>query len=438
MTARRASQGPGWSPAAWIVLVLAGVLALAGVSLARSSPAPVEALDRNIAMSALVEACGTLAQDRFPVSPCGRVPIFTDTNVEADSVLMGYIERAQARIGQPSFVLPRDFFSLSAGEQLFVLGNLLRLANGVPPVRYFAGGWLLQTVRYAVRHGTDPTDETGAADGRPYWESGYGSNWFSGSSPLLAFAMWAYDDGPGSTNVACTPRHPSGCWGHRRVLLWDPPGAALHLFSAYCGARAGCASKIVEAVPGDFLWGPGAMTAGRLSAQPVLFTWSDAVRAGAKLAPPGSSPPLPPPPVVSARVSFTAGVAGERIDGRAMPPAPLYPPRVTLRLSRASVVVTTTVARTPSPPLPAPFQRDGVLLVSVRQFVAALGTTWSLSAGGLLRFYGARGPVTLNLSRHGVLRDGQWFAGAARLGALAGARVTTRPGGVELTFGPGA
>jgi hypothetical protein len=176
---------------------------------------------------------------------------------------VAYLDRARARLGQPRYVLPRNFGSLTAAEQAFVLTNLDRVLYRLAPVPGLTAA-LDRAASAGVRAQTDPVPGGGWGAFTSNWAGGY-------PNIVLAYEGWMYDDGLGSGNLDCTANHRSGCWGHRHDILWrfDPRGALAMGAAAHAapGGRSGYAMLLEQARPG---------------ARPVYtYRWRQALRAGA-------------------------------------------------------------------------------------------------------------------------------------------------------------
>jgi hypothetical protein len=92
------------------------------------------------------------------------------------------------------------------------------------------------------------------------WEGGY-------VSPLLSNFAWMYDDGLGSFNLDCNQTDQSGCWGHRRDILWDFSAPAM-MGAAYYVETDGTPSESEIFVGGDTATGSGEPDA------PLAPTWA--------------------------------------------------------------------------------------------------------------------------------------------------------------------
>ncbi len=128
------------------------------------------------------------------------------------SAAVAALDQARAWLGKPPYVLPRDFDSLTPGEQEFVLADLDRVQYGLTPIPGISGG-LSADAAAGVTADADPRPSASGV-------SDYTSNWAGGyPNVLYAYLGWMYDDGPGSNNEDCTPANTSGCWGHRHDIL---------------------------------------------------------------------------------------------------------------------------------------------------------------------------------------------------------------------------
>jgi len=178
------------------------------------------------------------------------------------------IDAVRATEGVGPMYLPTDYSALSGAEQQFVVINLERVARGVVPVAGLTVS-LCALASAGAQACTDPAfSASGLSWGGSIWAAGF-------PSTLEADFAWMYDDGPGSDNIACTSPTDGGCWGHRDIILTDPPGAQL-VEGAATAFRNSASQYAVE------LEQPS-------GAQPALiYSWATALAAGA-----GS----PPPPI---------------------------------------------------------------------------------------------------------------------------------------------
>ena len=124
-------------------------------------------------------------------------------------------------------VLPDNWASLTAAQQLFVATNLERTVRGLAPITGMDPA-LDAVATVGAKQGTDP----------PLSANGtyvaVGDNWIQGySNPLEAIYQWVYDDGLGSTNVDCTRADLSSCWEHRSNVLLALPCDSCALGAAF-------------------------------------------------------------------------------------------------------------------------------------------------------------------------------------------------------------
>jgi hypothetical protein len=163
------------------------------------------------------------------------------------SVAIPDFNQARAGEGLTPLVLPNDFDALSVPEQLLALTNIERVDRDLAPVPALSSR--LNTLAAAgAAAGQDPAFPS------PFDGTSAGSNWFSGTSTLLAMFVWVYDDGPGSSNGECTAPGLPGCWGHRHTILGTgSSGAAAVGYDTpiAMGAAVGNGSVTVELVGGD-------------------------------------------------------------------------------------------------------------------------------------------------------------------------------------------
>jgi hypothetical protein len=218
-----------------------------------AGPAPATAAwagpdpSTNIAPSSLPMDCGT--------DPTGAA--CTDTAVDI-------LNQASATMGQPAYVLPADFDSLSPVQQLFILTNDDRTLYGLAPIPGLTGQ-LNQDAATGIQTDSDPWPSAGS------WMA-YASNWAGGfSNAVLAYDGWMYDDGPNSGNLDCTDTDRSGCWGHRHDVLWEFGGGGPLAMGAAVGTDpGGMPSFTLLLVEGNQGYQPS-----------YSYTWAEAVADGA-------------------------------------------------------------------------------------------------------------------------------------------------------------
>jgi hypothetical protein len=243
------------------------------------------------------------------VSPSLSWPADSDSP-GCDSYVLEAINDARAAIGESALALPYNWYSLSAGEQLFVLLDMERVGDGYTPILGI-NATLSARAESAAQGSTDPMPtlsfpaENGPGGG--YW----GSVWAQGISPLAADYLWMYEDGWGgsaaaTSNRACTSAASSGCWGHRDILL----GAGL-------GMRYGVGTTCVtcEMGVGYAAVGPSGSWAAIIEvskgAPPAMsFTWANEVPYFSSSPPITSTTIANAPPTVSAASGLRAFANG--------------------------------------------------------------------------------------------------------------------------------
>ncbi|MCI4321904.1 MAG: hypothetical protein L3K05_06330 [Thermoplasmata archaeon] len=172
--------------------------------------------------------------------------------------------------------LPRNWYSLTPPEQLFVLADLERVARGLPPYLGINAKLAAEAQRGAVGN-RDPDAARGFAmsrDARGYQQ--FGGAWAGGDSTTLgADYGWMYDDGWGgsratTSNFACTGPGAPACWGHRDELLGsDPafnPGVGLRCRTCEMGTGFSDAGRFSSYV--DLVERPAGPP------PPVTFSWA--------------------------------------------------------------------------------------------------------------------------------------------------------------------
>lgn len=175
-----------------------------------------------------------------------------------------------------SMVLPSNWYSLSATQQLFVVANLERTARGLPPYLGINAA-LSANAQRAAQSNSDPSVAVGFSIGNDaQGDPGMGGAWAGGFSVLAADYVWMYDDGWGgsaaaTSNIACTSASAAGCWAHRDELLGSDapynPGVGLNCQDCEMGtgyAVVGGSSSFVDLIELPEA-GPPIMT----------FTWAE-------------------------------------------------------------------------------------------------------------------------------------------------------------------
>jgi hypothetical protein len=176
---------------------------------------------------------------------------------------ISFLDQARSKLGLPSYALPRNFASLAPPEQLLVLTDLDRLAYGLRPIQGLTAA-LDQAAVGGVLSASDPLP------GDPNLMA-FTSNWANGyRNAEFAYEAWMYADGLGGKNLDCTALTPSRCWDHRDNILKAFGSGPLAM-----GAAAGIG-------PGGIPGYTALLVEGSGSYRPAfLYTWSDAVAAGA-------------------------------------------------------------------------------------------------------------------------------------------------------------
>ena len=116
--------------------------------------------------------------------------------------------------------------SLPSAEQVFAVVNVERMDRGLPPIDDMTAQ--LDSYAQAGANGNaDPPIPSSVTNAGPVTFGG--SLWAGQSSALAADYYMMYDDGFGgsaTTNSACSPASPGGCWIHRDIILHQFRGCA--------------------------------------------------------------------------------------------------------------------------------------------------------------------------------------------------------------------
>jgi hypothetical protein len=201
-------------------------------------------------------------------------PIYANTPACSAFVLEA-ISNARKAEGLGAMVLPTNWSSLTAQQQLFVIADLERTARGLPP--YLGLNAALTTeAQHAAANDTDPGLAKGFSAGiDPQGYYGMGGTWASGFTTLGANYFWMYADGWGgsaakTSNLDCTSAKAPACWAHRDELLgYDPaynPGVGLNCKT--CEMGTGFAITHGYASFADLIELPAG------APPPMTFTWS--------------------------------------------------------------------------------------------------------------------------------------------------------------------
>ncbi len=164
--------------------------------------------------SAPTEAAGILP----PANPSANIPPDSTDWLTA-------IDHARAHEGLgPLGVSEAALATLPLPQQVLTVVNEERTDRGLPPIDEVTS----QLDGYALagaNAGDDPTFPPVLTGGIPLTFGG--SVWAGGlTSVLEADYYWMYDDGwsgGSTTNTTCTVSSPSGCWGHRDIILENFP-----------------------------------------------------------------------------------------------------------------------------------------------------------------------------------------------------------------------
>jgi hypothetical protein len=136
-----------------------------------------------------------------------------DNSTGCVNATLAAIANGRSAEGLPAMVLPSDWYSLTAQEQLFVVTNLEREVRGLPPLSSMSSA-----LDGAALQGAEQSNDPQPPAGFPW--SQWGSNWAGAvGNPLEAMYFWMYDDGLGSSNIDCQSAGAPGCWGHRDNVL---------------------------------------------------------------------------------------------------------------------------------------------------------------------------------------------------------------------------
>ena len=160
-----------------------------------------------------------------PASGAGLLPPSNPSaNIPPDSSdWLTAIDGARSQEGVGDMDLSEAAFdALPLDQQVFTVVNDERVDRGLPPIDYITS----QLDGYAqggANGGTDPGFPTALTGGSPITYGG--SIWAGGlTSVLEADYYWMYDDGysgSSTSNSACSLSSPSGCWGHRDIILHE-------------------------------------------------------------------------------------------------------------------------------------------------------------------------------------------------------------------------
>jgi hypothetical protein len=168
------------------------------------------------------------------------------------------IDAARAREGVGTMDISQSALAaLPVPEQMFAVLNLERVDRGLPPI-YGMSAQLNSYAQAGANAMTDPPIPSAVSSGAPItWG---GTLWAGVPSALGADYYMMYDDGfggPATTNIACGPATPSGCWIHRDIILNEfgncPTGPPVLSMGAASSAAGSIAALLVSscAPPSD-------------------------------------------------------------------------------------------------------------------------------------------------------------------------------------------
>ena len=147
---------------------------------------------------------------------------------DCTNLVLRAVKFARAAEGIAPVTLPSNWYTLTTGQQLFVIADLERVDRGYPPYLGLNAA-LSANAQSAATNSSDPSLASGFAVGNNAQGSpGFGGTWASSISVMAADYGWMYDDGWGgsaatTSNLTCTSARAPGCWGHRDELLGSDP-----------------------------------------------------------------------------------------------------------------------------------------------------------------------------------------------------------------------
>lgn len=175
--------------------------------------------------------------------------------------------------------LPRNFLALTADEQLLVLVDLERVSRGEQPVLGLSKAADAMAQLGAQKNEDPILSNQNAVPGAT---GGWTSNWAAGVNPLDANYSWMYLDGWGgkghTLNIDCTSANAPGCWGHRNNILTN--SSSLPCYASKCVLVMGAGK--VAANFGTFNSYSELIIQVAGATPPLIYTWEQAVAAGAK------------------------------------------------------------------------------------------------------------------------------------------------------------
>lgn len=175
----------------------------------------------------LVHPGAAAASGGYPLDPTKNIGLPAATMTTCDQhpysgtckrMVIRALNHARAAMGEPAYLLPPRFASLTGPEQLLVLSNADRRLYGRRAVIALNAPLNASAQRGATLD-SDPAFISIGGSGPALGAS----NWAGGArSPLVAYYLWMYADGPttgGSGNVGCRQPGDASCWDHRHATL---------------------------------------------------------------------------------------------------------------------------------------------------------------------------------------------------------------------------
>jgi hypothetical protein len=150
-----------------------------------------------------------------------------DSNSACENYMLSAINYARSALGEGALNLPSNWESLSTTEQLFVMVDMERVAQGYPAYLGLNAALSAEAASAAaLGKDANPAVPGFSIGENPNGMQGEGGAWASAFSVLSADYAWMYDDGwAGSLattpNIDCTSATAVGCWGHRDSLLGE-------------------------------------------------------------------------------------------------------------------------------------------------------------------------------------------------------------------------
>ncbi|MGA2469389.1 MAG: hypothetical protein ABSG64_01695 [Solirubrobacteraceae bacterium] len=186
------------------------------------------------------------------------------------SAVVTALDHARADLRLGPYELPGNFDSLSGDQQLFILSNLDRIADGLPPIDGLSPT-LDTAARTATGSDSDP-DPTALLSGLASyaWTANWAGQW---ANAPYAYYEWMYDDGYNgseTSNLDCVSPAATGCWVHRRNVLAFPSAGTISMGAAVATDAAGNSSYAMALV-----WTP------TTSWTSYSYTWTQAQADGA-------------------------------------------------------------------------------------------------------------------------------------------------------------